>query len=85
MDIEINYDPPLIECEFELDKDYKCPGCQRAELHFMCPAYDTHFYMSGIPYTENVARIYDHLDQDDKQILFELLSTSNKKGVDIND
>jgi hypothetical protein len=65
------------------DPNYKCPGCQRAELHFMCPAYDTHFYMSGIPYTENVARIYDHLDPDDKQIFFDLLQTNRQISIQL--
>lgn len=50
--------------------NYKCPGCQRQELHKFCPAYGTHFYMSGIPFTIEIQNIYDILDKEDKLSLF---------------
>lgn len=36
----------------------KCPGCQRHELHKMCPAHGTPFYMSGLDFTKEVEYIY---------------------------
>ena len=56
------------------DPNYKCAGCQRNELHFVCPACETHFYMSGVPYTEQIAEFYDILDTDDKEKFFNMLS-----------
>lgn len=50
--------------------NYKCTGCQRNEIHKMCPAYGTPFYMSGIPFTIEIQNIYDILDKDDKLVLF---------------
>jgi hypothetical protein len=40
----------------------------------MCPAYGTPFYMSGIPYLVELAKIYVILDKDDKMVLFDALS-----------
>lgn len=37
---------------------FKCPGCQREELHKMCPAFGTPFYMSGKLYTEEDEKLY---------------------------
>ena len=37
---------------------YKCPGCQREELHKMCPAYGTPFYMTGILFTKELEEQY---------------------------
>lgn len=34
--------------------DTRCPGCQRPELHKMCPAYGTSYYMTGKPYTKEM-------------------------------
>lgn len=31
---------------------FKCPGCQRPELHKMCPAWGTPLYMSGKLFTK---------------------------------
>lgn len=31
-----------------------CRGCQREDLHKMCPTYGTPFYMSELPYTEKI-------------------------------
>jgi hypothetical protein len=41
----------------------KCPGCQRQEMHKMCPAYNTPFYMTGIPFTNNIEQLYYKLDE----------------------
>jgi len=35
---------------------YKCPGCQRPEVHKMCPAWGTPFYMSGTLFTEELEK-----------------------------
>ena len=56
------------------EENYTCVGCQRNDIHFMCPAYGTHFYMSGVPYTEQIAEFYDILDKDDKEKFFNMLS-----------
>jgi (p)ppGpp synthase/HD superfamily hydrolase len=37
----------------------KCRGCQRKDLHKMCPAHGTLYYMSGEPFTKEVESIYD--------------------------
>lgn len=42
----------------ESEEDYKCPGCQRPELHKMCPAWNTPYYMTGTPFTEEVEKEY---------------------------
>ena len=34
----------------------KCRGCQREDLHKMCPAWGTKFYMSGEPYTKDIEK-----------------------------
>lgn len=35
--------------------DYNiCPGCQRKEMHKMCPAYGTPWYMSGKKFTKKI-------------------------------
>jgi GTP pyrophosphokinase len=36
----------------------KCRGCQRKDLHKMCPAHGTLYYMSGEPFTKEVESIY---------------------------
>jgi hypothetical protein len=33
-----------------MEEPYRCPGCQQPELHKMCPAHGTPFYMSGRKY-----------------------------------
>lgn len=32
--------------------EFKCPGCQRPEIHKMCPAWGTPLYMSGVLFTK---------------------------------
>jgi hypothetical protein len=56
------------------EDDCTCPGCGREDMHLMCPAFGTPFYMSGIPYLVELAKIYAILDKDDKIVLFEALS-----------
>ena len=31
-----------------------CPGCGRKELHKMCPAHGTPYYMSGVLFTKEM-------------------------------
>jgi hypothetical protein len=31
-----------------------CPGCGRDELHKLCPAYGTPYYMSGTVFTKDM-------------------------------
>ena len=64
--------------------DYKCPGCQRNDLHKMCPAHGTPFYMSGIPYPEKLAKIVDVLSSEDKQIIFEMCESGRQKRLESN-
>ena len=42
----------------------KCGGCQRPELHKMCPAYGTPFYMSGIPFTELIEDLIKEIPEE---------------------
>lgn len=35
-------------------EDSTCPGCSRHEIHKMCPAYGTKYYMSGILLTKEL-------------------------------
>ena len=35
-----------------------CRGCQRPGEHLMCPAYGTPFYCSGIPFTEEIEKLF---------------------------
>lgn len=51
-----------------------CPGCGRPELHKMCPAHGTPFYMSGITYTEQIAALCKILDLDHQKSLFDIVS-----------
>lgn len=66
---EVSCDPPLENAP----EDYKCAGCQRNELHMMCPAYGTPFYMSGVSYPEKLAKIVDILSPEDKQVIFDAI------------
>ena len=36
----------------------KCRGCQREDLHKMCPAHGTLYFMSGEPFTKELESIY---------------------------
>jgi hypothetical protein len=51
--------------------DNKCPGCQRNDIHKMCPAHGTPFYMSGIPYSEELEKIIAVLSPEDRQVIFD--------------
>jgi hypothetical protein len=44
-------------CETDRREDL-CPGCQRPEMHKMCPAYGTEYYMSGKPFTKEIENSY---------------------------
>lgn len=33
-----------------------CKGCGRPEIHKMCPAWGTRYYMSGILFTEEMEK-----------------------------
>ncbi len=66
---ELSCDPPLMNTP----EGYICPGCQRNDLHMMCPAYGTPFYMSGVPFPEKLAKIIAVLNPDDRQIIFEVI------------
>lgn len=44
--------------------EYKCRGCGRPELHKMCPAWGTPFYMSGKLYTEEDEKQYGQMHKD---------------------
>jgi hypothetical protein len=39
----------------------KCPGCQRLEVHKMCPAWGTPLYMSGVLFTKEHEKQYAEL------------------------
>lgn len=55
----------------------KCAGCGREELHKMCPAYGTIFYMSDIPYLPEIEKIVKMCQEvgvkDADQIIFDSL------------
>ena len=53
-----------------------CRGCQRMELHKMCPAYGTPFYMSGIPFSKETQQNYEWLTGDNKLEYFNLLKAA---------
>lgn len=36
----------------------RCPGCRRVATHKVCPAHGTPFYMSGVPFTFDIAFLY---------------------------
>lgn len=50
--------------------DEPCPGCGRMELHKMCPAHGTPFYMSGIPFSKETEQTYSWLTGDNKHKYF---------------
>lgn len=58
------------------EENYTCIGCGRNEIHKMCPAHGTPFYMSGIPYPEKLAKIVDVLSPEDRQVIFEAFKTT---------
>jgi hypothetical protein len=37
---------------------FVCPGCQRNEVHKMCPACHTPFYMSGVAFTPEIEVLF---------------------------
>lgn len=39
-------------------EDYICRGCQRSEMHKMCPAWGTPIYMTGIFFTKELEELY---------------------------
>ena len=43
-----------MDWDIEESKDYVCPGCGRPELHKMCPAWGTEYYMSGKLFTQEL-------------------------------
>lgn len=43
-----------------------CPGCGRYELHKMCPAHGTEYYMSGITFTEEMEK---ELKEKNRQVI----------------
>lgn len=53
---------------------HPCPGCRRYEMHKMCPAYGTEYYMSGIPYTERVEQFIknNNLNENQQKELMEI-------------
>ena len=40
---------------------YKCAGCQREEIHKMCPAFGTPLYMSGNLFTKEDEEKYKEI------------------------
>ena len=53
-------------------EDNTCPGCQRNEIHFMCPAYGTPFYMSGVPYSVRVESLFKEFPLELQNIIFDI-------------
>ena len=47
---------------------YKCPGCQREELHVSCPAYGTPFYMTGTPLDTSPKELLELMASDDEKV-----------------
>jgi len=45
--------------EITTDEEEVCRGCQRKEMHKLCPAFGTPYYMSGTAFTEEIEKIYD--------------------------
>ena len=59
-----------------------CDGCMRIAMHKMCPAHGTPFYMTGVPFTEEVERLYNKKKSDedfDAQKFF--LAIREKDGI----
>ncbi len=50
----------------------KCPGCQRDEIHKMCPAYGTPYYMSGIPYSIRTETLFNLFPLDLRDLVFDV-------------
>lgn len=55
--------------------DTPCSGCGRYELHKMCPAYGTPFYMSGIPMSVEDEKLWKEStpDSDIRKLMAERL------------
>lgn len=58
-----------------------CPGCQRMELHKMCPAHGTPFYMSGIPFSKETELTYYRLSDTNSLELFNLLKVAHNNII----
>lgn len=56
-----------------------CDGCQRVEVHKMCPAHGTPWYMSGpsFPYTKDIENMLK-TTKIDPQALFDLIKNLPK-------
>lgn len=62
--------------------DGVCEGCMRQAMHKMCPAHGTPFYMTGVPFTEEVERLYNKKKSEenfDEQKFF--LAIREKDGI----
>lgn len=60
---------------------HPCDGCKRYEIHKMCPAYGTEFYMTGVPYTERVEEFVkkNNLDENQQRELIRICLESHRE------
>lgn len=57
-----------------------CPGCKRYEIHKMCPAYGTAFYISDYPFTPAIEKLIKeyNLSYETQEILIEIIRLLNE-------
>jgi hypothetical protein len=64
---------------------YKCMGCGRPEEHKKCPAYGTPFYMSGVPYSPEVERLFAKFPAEVQQTVFDIIEMIYEDKYDAHD
>ena len=61
-----------------------CLGCMRKVMHKRCPAHGTRFYMSGIPYTEEIDATRKNYGVATVDAMFELFRYNKEKESNVS-
>ena len=57
--------------------EYVCPGCGRSEMHKMCPAWGTSYYLSGKLFTKEI----EEATRDERELSLKNLKENMEKGT----